>query len=223
MVTGGMDSTTLMYHALSLNKAVGRIGLVSFDYGQAAFAKQLEMIEAHQKRLDLDRVVPIKVATYPWQLKGKSLLTGVPADEINPLEEWDQLRYEKSFIEGRNMLMVSYALAYASAHGFHEVWAGYLYSELEWEKRRSYKLLTGDNSPQFVDGMNIMAQMGFSRQVRLRALWYEKGLSKQDVYDYGKSAFQIDYSKTYSCYYPEPCGKCDNCLLRAQILKGGEK
>lgn len=222
MVTGGMDSTTLMYWAKQLQgfatEPFQKINLISFDYGQAAFPKQIEMIKFHQETLKLDPVFPIEIKTHPWQAAADNLLTGEAPDENDPLGEWDQLRYQNSFIEGRNTVMVAYALAYASAIGAHELWAGYLYSDKEWENRRTYKLMTGDNSPQFVDGMNMMSQMGFTNQVRFRAPWYEQGFDKKDLHRIGINMFGIDYSKTYSCYYPKACGKCDNCLLRQEIL-----
>lgn len=216
LVTGGMDSTTLMYMYAIRNPV-----LITVDYGQVVFKKQIEMIEYHRKKLGLEPPVVIKINFHDWQKsKGLFVENYVPNEE-NPLEDWDKLRYEDFFVEGRNMIMVAYALAYCSAHKIDQLLAGYLYGEEEWRNRRSYKLMTGDNSPQFVDIMNLASMLGFSHQVRFRAPFYEQGWSKEDVYKYGQS-LGVNYEKTYSCYFDPPCGVCDNCLLRKGILGEGK-
>lgn len=214
MATGGMDSTTLLYMYKHLKPIP-----ITVDYGQVAFDKQVEMIQYHIDKLGLPPLVIIKIDFHEWQ-KAQGLFTSgyIPKEEA-PLKDWDKLRYEDFFIEGRNMIMVAYVLAYCSTYAIDELLAGYLYGEEEWQKRRTYKLMTGDNSPQFVDMINLMSTMGFSHQVRFRAPYYEQRLSKQEVSEIG-SKLGVDWVKTYTCYFIPPCGKCDNCLLRKQILGG---
>jgi len=212
MVTGGIDSTTLIHMLAHHNPT-----LITVDYGQVVFPIQVDMITRHTKRMGLAPPVRLKIEFPEWQRKPGLFEPGYSPNEENPLEDWEQLRYEDFFVEGRNMIMVAYALAYCSAHKIDELNTGYLYGEVEWEMRRSVKLLTGDNSPQFVDAMNILTQMGFTHQVRLRAPFYEKRWSKKDVIDFGKK-YNINYDDTYSCYFDPPCGVCDNCLLRKEYL-----
>lgn len=212
MVTGGIDSTTLMYKFAGQNP-----NLITVDYGHDVFPKQVEMINWHAEQLSLRPVKVIKIEFPEWQRKPGLFTPGYSPQENAPLEDWEQLRYEDFLIEGRNMIMVAYALAYCSAHKIDELLAGYLYGEEEWERRRTIKLLTGDNSPQFVDAMNSLTQMGLSHQVRFRAPFYELRWSKKDVIDYGKR-YGVDYDHTYSCYFDPPCGICDNCLLRKEYL-----
>lgn len=212
MCTGGIDSTTLLYKYAD-QKPVP----ITIDYGQVAFAKQVEMLQYHIERLGLPELVIIKIEFPEWQ-REPGLFTPefVPTEE-NPLEDWDKLRYANFFVEGRNMIMVSYAMAYCSANKIDELLAGYLYGEGEWENRRTYKLMTGDNSPQFVDMMNLASMVGFSHQVRFRAPYYEEKLSKIDVINLGKS-IGVNFDMTYSCYFIPACGVCDNCLLRKEHL-----
>ena len=217
MVTGGMDSTTLIYEARRQGLDVT---LITVDYGHDAFAKQIEMLTWHMKQLKIpeDRLITIPIRFPEWQREPALFTKGYkPAEDTRPLEEWDQLRYKEFFVEGRNQIMVSYAMAYCSAHKIDELWTGYLYHESEWEKRRSYKLLTGDNSPQFVDMMNLLSQLGFSHQIRIRAPFYENRLSKADVFKLSQK-LGVDHDHTHTCYFVPACGKCDNCLLRAELL-----
>jgi 7-cyano-7-deazaguanine synthase len=213
MVTGGIDSTTLMYMFKNKNPT-----LITVDYGQIVFDKQVEMIIHHSKKLGLNDPITIKINYFDWQKKPGLFTENFKPNEENPLADYDKLRYENFFIEGRNMIMIAYALSYCSAMKIDELLTGYLYSEEEWAKRRSYKLMTGDNSPQFVDMMNLLTNVGLSYQTRIRAPYYESKWSKKDVIDYGKSQ-GINYSKTYSCYFTPECGICDNCLLRKQFLE----
>lgn len=223
LATGGMDSTTLIYRSV-LDEGIKPV-LLSVDYGHLAFAKQLEMLQHHVDKLGLDPVVTIPVSYLPWQSQ-TGLFTGErPADTQadNPFGDKlfteQNMRYKETFIEGRNLIMVAYCMAYASAHGIDELWAGYLRGEKEWANQRTYKMFTGDNSPQFVDMMNLVAFTGFTSQVRLRAPYYEDRFDKAAVVSLGRR-LGVDFDYTNSCYWPEPCGVCDNCLLRAAALGG---
>ncbi len=214
LATGGMDSTALMYDAV-LEKKVPLI--ITVDYGQKVFEIQKKMLSYHIDKLSLSPLEILQINFFDWQYKKGLFTENYIPNEENPLEDWDKLRYSDFFIEGRNLIMLSYALAYCSAHKIDELLVGYLYSEKEWNNRRSYKLMTGDNSPQFVDTMNIMSLMGFSYQVRIRAPFYEQKMSKKDVYELG-CRLGINYEKTYSCYFTPECKVCDNCLLRKEII-----
>lgn len=211
MCTGGIDSTTLLY----LEKEKKPIP-ITIDYGQVVFSKQVETLQYHIKKLNLPSLVVLTINFFDWQKKPGLFLPGYVPTEEAPLEDWDKLRYADFFVEGRNLIMLSYAIAYCSSHKIDELLTGYLYGKEEWENRRSYKLMTGDNSPQFVDTMNLVTNVGFSHQVRIRAPFYESRWDKKDIISIGKQ-IGVDYKKTYSCYFDPPCGKCDNCLLRKQL------
>jgi len=219
LATGGMDSTVLLYRAAS-DPDIGNLTALTVDYGHVVFARQMELLRYHVEKLSTARPIglePLKIIFDEWQRRPGLFTVGYSPTEDSPLEAWDQRRYTDFFVEGRNAAMILKALAYCSVKGFDELWAGYLYTEKEWQSRHTVKLLTGDNSPQFVDAMNILAQLGFSRAVRFRAPWYEQKLDKAEVAALG-IRLGIDFSKTYSCYFDPPCGKCDNCLLRRGIL-----
>ena len=213
MATGGIDSTVLLYKYRHLNPTP-----ITVDYGHHAFQKQVEMLDYHIKKLQLPELQIIDIKYGDWQ-KTKGLFEpGYKPNENNPLEDWDELRYKDFFIEGRNMIMVAYVMAFCSAHKLDELLAGYLYTETEWNNRRTYKLMTGDNSPQFVDMMNLLSTVGLSHQIRFRAPYYEQRLSKQDVYNTGIE-LDVNFDKTHSCYFVPACGKCDNCLLRKNMME----
>jgi len=210
-----MDSTVLMYEQV---KRGDKPLILTTNYGQDAFSKQVELLTHHAHVLGGLQIDILEMPVFPWQKKGEGLFTpGYVSHEEDPLGDWDKLRYEETFVEGRNMIMIAYALAYCSAHKIDELLVGYLYGKEEWQKRRTYKLMTGDNSPQFVDMMNMLTGVGLSYQTRIRAPFYERHWDKRDVYQFG-CTLDVDFAKTHSCYFVPACGKCDNCLLRKQII-----
>jgi len=218
MCTGGMDSTALLYLAAQIHEVYP----ITIDYEHTAFEKEEELLAWHihqlQRKHKVHDLKTIPIKFYDFQRFSTALFDpNFQCNEKKPLEEWDQMRYKKSLVEGRNALMVLYALGYCASEDIDELWAGYLYCDEEWKKRFTVKLLLGDNSPQFVDAINILSQMGFSKSVRFRAPFYESKMDKETAYKMGKE-FGVDYSKTHSCYFPTPCHKCDNCLLRDKIL-----
>lgn len=221
LATGGMDSTTLLYMLAREQHRTPTV--LTADYGQAAFERQVELLDFHCDLLGLNLVrleVPLseaQTARTPGLLDPE--FRGPEQEDV--LGDYDKLRYREFFIEGRNLTMMVHALAWCSANKVDELHVGYLMVPDEWARRRDYKLVTGDNSPHFVDLVNVLALTGFSHQVRVRAPFYELRWDKENVVKEGRR-LGVDFHHTHSCYWPEPCGKCDNCLLRAQVLGEGE-
>jgi 7-cyano-7-deazaguanine synthase len=232
MATGGMDSTTLLYNSVMVDNV--RPLVVTVDYGHEAFTRQVEMLNHHVQRLGLDPVVVLQIPTLPFQRTGDGagLFSSTPSpgapvlqdpgadDPVNTerLFHDQEMRYKEMFVEGRNTIMVAYALAWASSYGVDELQVGYVRGEAEWKNHRSYKMITGDNSPQFVDAMNALTLYGFSHQVRIRAPYYEQRMDKNAVAALGQR-LGVPWGHTHSCYWSTPCGVCDNCKLRAEALK----
>ncbi len=218
LATGGMDSTVLLYK--SIKEGIKPI-VVTMDYGQKAFDKQIELLNYHSEKLGLGDIQILKV-----NLDDGSN-SGLFADSFELKDDSDvnndklfteqSMRYGEFFVEGRNLIMLAHAMAFASKNKIDEIQVGYLYGKEEWENRRSYKLITGDNSPHFMDLLNVLALTGFSHQVRIRAPYYELHFGKPEVVSLGRD-LGVDFDQTHSCYWSVPCGKCDNCKLRAEYL-----
>lgn len=219
LATGGMDSTVLLY--ASVEEGI-KPTVITVNYGQTAFNKQLEMLDYHIEKLGLDEPVIIHI-DLPTQQNSPGLFKDKfdlkDDSDVNPDKLFTEksMRYGEFFVEGRNLIMLSYAMAYCSSNKIDEIQVGYLYGEEEWANRRSYKLITGDNSPHFMDLLNVLCITGFSHQMRIRAPFYEYRIGKPEVVQLG-TTLGVNFKHTHSCYWPEPCGKCDNCLLRAKYL-----
>lgn len=220
MATGGTESTLLMYEYKHLDPVI-----LSVNYDQIIWDFQKELVEWHMKELNLSSpFVEIKMTLADWQkTPGLFQENWRPEMEKNPLESWDKPPHHSYFIEGRNAIMLCYALAYCSAHGIDEMLVGYEYEKEEWENIRTTKLISDDTSPHFLDTMNILAISGFTRVVRIRAPFYEQRMDKTAVVKRCRE-LGINFDKMYSCYFwPGPCGICDNCLLRKRADKNLEE
>lgn len=212
--TGGIDSTTLIYERAREDK---ELRVVYIDYGQAVASVEHRLLTFHCARLGLRPPVRLELRFPEWQKRGGLFKRGFVPEEDDPLGNWDKLRYEESFIEGRNAFMVLRAIAWCVKEGVEELWAGYTMTRQEWDHVWSYRLSRQDNTPTFVDAINLLIQHGFSRPLRFRAPYYERRMDKGAIMELGR-AVGVPWHKTYSCYYVPPCGRCDNCLLRAKYL-----
>jgi 7-cyano-7-deazaguanine synthase in queuosine biosynthesis len=215
MATGGTDSTLLMYKYAWADPI-----LLSVNYGQTIWDYQKELIEYHREKSNISHeLVEIPVTYHDWQKTPGLFQNGFVPDDVNPLESWDDISHKSYFVEGRNSIMLCYALAYCSHFGIDEMLVGYEYETDEWQNIRTTKMVSDDTSPHFLDTMNILAMSGFSRVVRIRAPFYEKRMDKVQIMH--ECVIEgIDLDKTYSCYFwPGPCGKCDNCLLRNKFYE----
>lgn len=215
MATGGTDSTLLMYELAEKNPII-----ISINYGQIIWEKQRELILYHMKKTKcVDPLVEISMQLFEWQKTPGLFIKNWYPEDKDPLKNWEELPHKSYFIEGRNAIMLCYALAYCAAYKIEELIVGYEYEKEEWKNIRTTKLIADDTSPHFLDTMNILALSGFSNVTRIRAPFYERRMDKKDIIRECLSR-NLDLNKMYSCYFfPGPCGKCDNCLLRNKAIK----
>lgn len=218
MATGGIDSTLLIHEMREQDPVI-----MTANFGQAVWEHQRELLLYHMSQCGYSHsLVELDIQFADWQKTPGIFVEGwspPEEDENEVLADFNRLPHDSYFVEGRNAIMLCYALAYCAAHKIDEVFVGYEYETEEWQNCRSTKLIADDTSPHFVDTMNILALSGFSRVVRIRAPFYERRWDKQRIItECIKRGIPLD--KTYSCYFwPGPCGRCDNCYLIRRAFK----
>ncbi len=199
-LSGGMDSTTLLYQLLSQGHHVQALGI---DYGQRhlkeldAAARICAQAEVPFKSADLSAVVGF--------LAGSALTS--PDVEI-PSGEYDPESMKVTVVPNRNMLMLAVALAWAissecdtvayAAHaGDHEVYP--------------------DCRPEFVQALAKTAGLCHYEPIQLLAPFLHLG--KTDIVRLG-SRLGVPYDLTWSCYRGEElhCGSCGTCRERANAF-----
>ncbi len=196
LLSGGLDSSTCL--ALAINQGYEPYGL-SFDYGQRHL-QELDAVEqiVHHYKINclLQKII---LPSCNSSLINHSI--EVPKDQLS-----DQI--PNTFVPGRNLLFLSYAVCYSQAIRSNNIFIG-----INSQDYSGYP----DCRPEFIQAFQHTAceALGLpsGRLVIHRPL---QNLSKSEIIQLGHS-LQVPYHLTHSCYDPingKACGHCDSCLLR---------
>ena len=208
VVSGGMDSVTLLYKLLAEGHEVY---VISFDYAQR-----------HRKELDcLDKVIAKlrgeRSGLRDWRVAdlssiGQLFMYGssqTSTDVKVPHGHYAEESMKATVVPNRNMVMLSVAIAWAVALGARAV---------------AYGAHAGDHAiypdcrEVFVDGMKIVAAVCHYYPILLEAPFVE--LTKDKIAALG-AAVNVPFELTWSCYEGGDvhCGKCGTCVERREAFK----
>ena len=208
LLSGGLDSTTMLAHALDRGFDVHAM---TFRYGQrhASEIEAARRVARHYGVRD-HVIVDIDLRTF-----GGSALTAdiaVPKDRT-PAAMSDGIPI--TYVPARNTIFLSFCLAWAEVLGASDIFIGV--NALDYS---GYP----DCRPEYIAAFERMANLATrggvegSAPIHIRAPLLD--LTKRQIVELGRS-LGVDYSMTLSCYDPgdagEACGHCDACTLR---LKG---
>lgn len=209
LLSGGLDSTTLLAYALSQGFDVHAM---TFRYGQ----RHASEIESARRVAALLGVGDHVVAEIDLRVFGGSALT---SDAITVPKDRDVTQHEAgipiTYVPARNTIFLSFALAWAEVLGAADIFIGV--NALDYS---GYP----DCRPEYIAAYERMANLGTrggvegTNPVHVRAPLID--LTKAEIIKLGLR-LGVDYSITQSCYDPDEtgaaCGRCDACQLR---LKG---
>jgi 7-cyano-7-deazaguanine synthase len=202
LVSGGLDSATALAIARSQDFECYAL---SVDYGQRHFAeldaaariaRQLGAREHRVMRVDLAGI-------------GGSALT----DRAVALPEQPTSGIPVTYVQARNTVMLSLALAWAEVLGARDIFIGV--NAVDYS---GYP----DCRPEFVAAFEQLAARATKAGVegtpcRIHAPLIS--LSKADIVREG-THLGVDFGATVSCYQAGPtgraCGKCDSCRIRRE-------
>lgn len=194
--SGGLDSTTLLYHLLDLGHEVKAI---SFDYGQR-HRKELDAASTIAKLLQIDhRIVNVSALA---QIFGSNALTD---DSVEvPHGAYSPETMQVTVVPNRNMIMLSIATGWAIALGYDSVAFGAHSGEYT-----PYP----DCQPAFAAAVNAATHVCDDRPIEVLAPFVR--WSKGDIVRRG-SELNVPFDLTWSCYEggDKPCNKCSTCLDR---------
>lgn len=205
VTSGGIDSITSAYIARRIHKK--QITLIHFDYGQRASKKEWEAVKYVAGDLKCECFLVDLTLLGSW---GKSPLT----DRAIPLPlGMKSVESTLCWTPGRNMLMISYAAAYAESIGSKWLYYG---NNLE-EEATGYS----DNDLEFIYIFNDLLDYGTLKGVKIkRAL---ARLMKPEILVLG-NYLKVPFEKTWSCDEGGkfPCGICGCCTTRRHaFLRAG--
>ena len=197
-VSGGMDSTTLLYDRRD------EIALaISFDYGSNHNAREIAYAEMHCKRLGIEHI------TIPLDFMHKyfrsSLLEG--ADAI-PEGHYADENMKSTVVPFRNGIMLAVAAGVAESRNL---------TKLLIANHGGDHTIYPDCRPEFISAMDSATNAGTYVGVRVVAPY--TNITKGDIARIGKK-LGIDYAETWSCYKggEKHCGKCGTCVERKEAL-----
>jgi 7-cyano-7-deazaguanine synthase len=214
LVSGGMDSVTLLHYAINTLK-VDEVYALSFNYGQK-HSRELE--EASWNCQKFPQVKEHRILDLGFMkeiLKNSSSLVGdvIDVPDLNNIEEKD-LDQPITYVPNRNMMLLSLAASYAEGCGCQEVFYG-----AQAQDEYGY----WDCTAEFLDKINIVLGLNRREAVEIKAPFVHR--SKADVVTLGLEN-GVDFSRTWTCYRggEKPCNVCPSCVERELAFsKAGHK
>jgi len=201
--SGGQDSTTCLFWALKNFKYVEA---VTFDYGQR-HKKEIECASAIAKELGVKHnVLDMSLLS---QLAPNSLTReNIAVDEAIP----DGQKTPNTYVEGRNMLFLTFAAVLAKVSGIDNIVTGVCETDFS-----GYP----DCRDVFIKSLNttLNLAMDYNFQIHTPLMWLTKAQTWALADRMGK--LQYVRENTLTCYngvIGDGCGHCPACTLRKRGL-----
>lgn len=200
ILSGGMDSATLLYDLVAAGDSVEAIGI---DYKQR-HGRELDCAARLCRDLSI-RFDVIDLSGLARFLTGSS--QSDPSVPV-PLGRYDEPNMKLTVVPNRNMFMLAAAGAVAIARR---------------ADRLAYGAHAGDHTiypdcrPEFVSAMAEALAVSDWHRLGLHAPYL--AMSKGDICKRGV-ALGVPYENTWTCYQggEEPCGRCGSCTERAEAF-----
>lgn len=199
ILSGGMDSTTLLYDLIDQGKTVHAI---SFNYGQK-HSKELKCASETCQKLKVDHKI-IDISGLSKILKS-SLTT---PDIETPNGHYSDETMAITVVPGRNTIFLSIAAGYAASIGADSLYLG---------THSGDHAIYPDCRPEYTEAMKEVLRLFDDNVVDLRAPYMN--IDKGGIVTRGIE-LGVDYSLTRTCYKTgdKACGKCGSCTERLEAF-----
>ncbi|OEF99919.1 7-cyano-7-deazaguanine synthase QueC [Vulcanibacillus modesticaldus] len=205
--SGGQDSTTCLFWAKQRYKEVIAI---SFDYNQK-HKLELECAKDICKKHGIEHhILDLNLLN---QLAPNSLTrVDIEVDKEAPKD-----RLPNSFVDGRNMLFLTFAAVFAKQRGINQIITGVSQSDYS-----GYP----DCRDVFIKSLNVTLNLAMDYQFEIHTplMWINKEETWKMAYDLG--VLDIIKNETLTCYNGikgDGCGECPACKLRNKGYQDFEK
>lgn len=201
--SGGQDSTTCLFWAKA---RYDEVIAISFDYGQKHI-KELECAKEICKKYEISHY--IMDLTLLNQLAPNSLTRA----EIEVDKEAPKEGTPNSFVDGRNLLFLSFVAVYAKQQGIHDIITGVSQSDFS-----GYP----DCRDVFIKSLvtTLDLAMDYQFEIITPLMWLDKEETWELADELG--VFDLIREETLTCYngiIGAGCGDCPSCKLRNRGLR----
>ena len=207
LLSGGIDSATVTAFAI---KQGFKIQALTFSYGQ----RHSSEILFAEKLCGFFKVLRHIVIEIPAQIFSSSALSsesGIAVPKNRDISSDINNDIPSTYVPGRNILFLSYALSYAESVNSRNIFIGA--NAVDYS---GYP----DCRPEFLAAFESMANIGTKAGVTGDKFTIHAPLltlKKSEIIRQGIE-MGVDYSFTQSCYDPgddgTSCGECDSCQIR---------
>lgn len=199
--SGGQDSTTCLFWAM---EQFDEVIAVTFDYGQK---HKLEIESAKNIANDLG----VEHHILDMGLLSQLTPNALTRDDIE-IEEGKDGRLPSTFVEGRNMLFLTFVGVMAKVKGIKHIVAGVCETDFS-----GYP----DCRDVFVKSQNVTMNlaMDYNFVIHTPLMWLDKVATWKMADELGKLNYVRE--KTLTCYngiISDGCGECPACKLRNKGL-----
>ena len=200
--SGGLDSTTLLYHLLAAGHEVKAL---SVNYGQRHMARESAAADAICRGLGIERRTADLTALVAFF--GGNALTNHGTDL--PQGGYTADTIGVTTVPNRNMVLLSVGIAWAASLGFDGVAFGSHGGE-----HTNYP----DCYPPFAEAMDRAAEVCDFRPLRVLAPFVH--WVKADIVRRG-AELRVPFELAWSCYAggESHCGKCSTCVDRRTAFR----
>lgn len=199
ILSGGLDSTTLLYHVKKLKY---KTFAISFFYGQR-HKKELVMASKTCEKLGIEHRI-INLSCIAPLIDGSALTGKIKV----PYGHYASKNMKKTVVPNRNMIMASIAIGWAVNIGADMIALGVHAGD---------HAIYPDCRGEFISKLHALAQVANYKPVFVYAPFLKliKGAIVKQGLELG-----VDYSLTWTCYEggKRPCGKCGSCVERAEAF-----
>ena len=198
--SGGLDSTTLMYHLKSRGHRIKALGI---NYGQRHIK---ELAAAKEICAELDIEFNTGDLSGLGSLLAENSLTTA---EVNvPDGHYAEESMQITVVPNRNMLMLSVGIAWAISANFDSV---------AYAAHAGDHVIYPDCRPEFAYALASAARLCHYRSIEIQFPFIRK--TKAEIVKRGHQ-LGVPFASTWSCYKGEKqhCGRCGTCTERAEAF-----
>ena len=203
IVSGGMDSVTLLHYLVKVQKRTPAV--ITFVYGQK-HAKEVDYARTQAASLNCHTHLVLDLSLMQPLFATSALVSADAA--IPDVQEVMGDPQPPTYVPNRNMIFLALAVAYAETNEVADVFYG---------AQRHDVYGYWDTTPQFLDGLNDVYALNRKSPIHIHAPFVQ--FSKTDILRQGLE-MDVDYGMTWSCYAggDAACGTCPTCAERLKAF-----